>query len=372
MLCTVVKKMYLFTDLETKRLFLKCIGPEDADFFYREFSDAEVNRFLFDAEPCCSVEEAEGWIGFYLEPEPRDHHRWIIILKESGEKIGTCGFHCWNRETGEIEVGYDLFPAFWGKGYTFEALQEMILFAEYTMHVKKIFAHIYVGNEASRQVAEKVGFVRTGQQYHELFRGQKYLHDIYCLVTPPAKPLSQLSLQELWHLFPISLVAPKKEWDAQYRDMENALIKVLPPCAEYRISHIGSTAVKSIMAKDIVDILLEVGSGGSTEPAATAAEEIGFLRMSETSTRISLNYGYTAKGYLDKVYHLHVRRMGDNDELYFRDLLLADPAVAAEYEALKLSLWKQYTFNRDAYTEAKSDFIIRHTAEAKALFAGRY
>ena len=63
---------------------------------------------------------------------------------------------------------------------------------------------------------------------------------------------------------------------------------------------------------------------------------------------------------------------GDHDELYFRDYLQEHPAVAKNYEQLKLSLWKQYEHNRDAYTDSKTDFIKKYTKEAKKLYGRRY
>lgn len=65
----------MFIDLETQRQILKSISYDDAEFFYQEFSDDDVNRYLFDVEPCSSSEEAKEWIEFYLEPEPRNQHR---------------------------------------------------------------------------------------------------------------------------------------------------------------------------------------------------------------------------------------------------------------------------------------------------------
>ena len=41
----------MFIDLNTERLFLKCISYDDADLFYKEFSNDDVNRYLYDAEP---------------------------------------------------------------------------------------------------------------------------------------------------------------------------------------------------------------------------------------------------------------------------------------------------------------------------------
>ena len=74
----------------------------------------------------------------------------------------------------------------------------------------------------------------------------------------------------------------------------------------------------------------------------------------------------------DKVYHIHLRYIGDNKELYFRDYLNEHPQIAKEYEALELELWKQYENNRDAYTDAKTDFVQEWTAEACRIYGDRY
>ena len=68
----------------------------------------------------------------------------------------------------------------------------------------------------------------------------------------------------------------------------------------------------------------------------------------------------------------HLRLVGDNDELYFRDYLNDHPQTAKEYEALKLRLWKEFEHDRDAYTEAKTDFIKVVTAKGRQEYAGRY
>ena len=94
--------------------------------------------------------------------------------------------------------------------------------------------------------------------------------------------------------------------------------------------------------------------------------------MSESEGRVSLNAGYTPQGFADKVYHIHLRYQGDHDELYFRDYLRNHAQVAKAYEALKLALWSQYEHNRDAYTDAKTDFIQTWTRQARQEYGGRY
>lgn len=186
------------------------------------------------------------------------------------------------------------------------------------------------------------------------------------------KPLSELTLEELWELFPIFLVQHNGQWAGYYEEMKDFLYNILSGYQIQRISHIGSTAVKGIWAKNIIDILIEIGFDENMEDVSQAMECNGFIRMSSGKNRVSFNRGYTENGFEEKVYHLHLRQENDNNELYFRDYLNAHPQIAKEYEQLKLKLWKQYEHDRDGYTEAKSAFITKWTLEAKKVYAGRY
>ena len=151
------------------------------------------------------------------------------------------------------------------------------------------------------------------------------------------KKLSEMTLEELWELFPIVLTEPNTHREEYYAEEAAKLQKILPSgCV---INHVGSTAIKGIWAKPIIDILVE--SDGLPN-VAKIIEKHGWTKMSESEKRISFNKGYTENGFAEKVFHLHLRNLGDNDEIYFRDYLNAHPQVAKEYELLKLKLWKKY------------------------------
>ena len=186
------------------------------------------------------------------------------------------------------------------------------------------------------------------------------------------KELWEMTLEELWELFPIFLVEHNDGWEAQYSEMEAAIRQTLSGRRIDRISHIGSTAVQGIMAKNIVDVLVELPEGEDMEAAAQELAQRGFIIMSTGAARISLNLGYTKQGFAEKVYHVHLRRSGDNDELYFRDYLNEYPEVAREYEALKRALWKRYEHDRDAYTEGKTEFICAVTQAARERYGACY
>lgn len=169
-----------YQELETERLILKNISREDRDFIFEQFSNDQVNKYLYDAEPLTEITGADEIIEFYTHPEPRGQHRWIITRQSDQVKLGTCGFHCLDTTKGEVEIGFDLHDRFWGKGYAREAVGEIISFAKNCMKIKHIKAIIYIKNERSIKVVEHFGFKKTGEQT-DTFRNQEYLHNIYML-----------------------------------------------------------------------------------------------------------------------------------------------------------------------------------------------
>lgn len=173
-----------------------------------------------------------------------------------------------------------------------------------------------------------------------------------------------MTLRELWELFPIILSRHEDHWKQWAAEEISTLENALGRNAK-RISHIGSTAVEGICAKPTIDILLEVADGVSFDEIRPIVESVGYRLMSASGSRMSFNKGYTPEGFADRVFHLHLRRAGDNDEILFRDYLNAHPNIAHEYESLKIELQKRFKHDRDGYTNAKTDFITRHTRQAK-------
>lgn len=188
------------------------------------------------------------------------------------------------------------------------------------------------------------------------------------------KKLSEMSLEELWELFPIVL----KEHNSSYKDWfqleKNEIEYILGRDIE-RLTHIGSTAVEGLISKPTVDILLEIDRNCSASAIQDKLKDAGWILMSfkeEPYLQMSFNKGYTPEGFAKKVFHLHVRFFGDWDELYFKDYLLLHPEVISEYGKLKQALKEQYTHDRDGYTEAKAEFITTYTKLARKEFGNRY
>ena len=189
-------------------------------------------------------------------------------------------------------------------------------------------------------------------------------------VRTTEKKLSEMTLEELWQLFPICLTEHQSCWQEWYSEEEKLLKRTLS--SKERISHIGSTAIPSIWAKHIVDILVEIPKERNLLEYKVPIINNGYICMSKSENGLSFNKGYTEKGFAERVFHLHLRYAGNNNELYFRDYLIEHPDTAREYEKLKLKLWKKYEYNRDGYTNAKTEFVKQYTAKARALYENRY
>ncbi len=189
------------------------------------------------------------------------------------------------------------------------------------------------------------------------------------------KALSEMSLEELWELFPIILKEHNSSYKEWYLVEKDEIVNAIGENNIKRINHIGSSAVEGLIAKPIVDILLEIDSNSDIEQIKYKLSNAGWTLMSfesETDLKMSFNKGYTPSGFAEKVFHLHVRFWGDWNELYFRDYLLIHKESAEEYAKLKQKLKEQYTHNRDGYTDAKTEFILKYTKIARKEFGDRY
>ena len=173
----------VFSDLETERLWLRQIDMAHKEDIFRQFSSAEVSRYLLDEEPFTSVQEAEGLISWYTEPLPRDHHRWVLLRKADGAFVGTCGFHRWDTDNNIAEIGYDLFPSCWGQGYMNEALNAAIEHGFTAMGLNRIQAFVYPQNQRSARLLQRLGFQKEGVfRDKHLFRGVYYDHLVFSLL----------------------------------------------------------------------------------------------------------------------------------------------------------------------------------------------
>lgn len=188
-------------------------------------------------------------------------------------------------------------------------------------------------------------------------------------------PLQEMTNEELWVLFPIILSEHRAEWTKFYEQEKDTIISALGTNNMYRINHIGSTSVPGLIAKPTIDILLEIPTDADIPSLTAALISAGYIcntQPNNPAPHLMFMKGYTPQGFRGQAVHLHVRFPGDWDELYFRDYLRSHPETAKSYGKLKQNLQLRYEHDRDAYTEAKTDFIQEATRLARKEMGNKY
>ena len=142
--------------LQTKRLILRPWSENDAEELYKYASDPEVGPPA-GWPPHTSAENSREIIRTVLSaPET-----YAVCLKENGKPIGSVGLHRNDlaEKDDEYELGYWIGKPFWGQGLIPEASRELLRYAFEDLGMNRIWCGYYDGNEKSRRVQEKLGFV---------------------------------------------------------------------------------------------------------------------------------------------------------------------------------------------------------------------
>ncbi len=156
----------------------------------------------------------------------------------------------------------------------------------------------------------------------------------------------------------IEVVDPDPSWPDQFVIESRVIAKVLHPL-EPRIEHFGSTAIPNLPAKPIIDIFIIVSDVSVWPRLIAPLSSLGYIYWAENprTDRMFFVKGMPPFG-RRRSHHVHVRTPTDAAaELRFRDWLRGHPADAERYAELKRDLAERFKFNRDAYIEAKAEFI---------------
>ena len=175
-------------EIETPRLLLRRLAPADAPAMYRNWAnDPAVTRFL-RWEPHKDENETfallTAWEELYQNP---DYYQWCMVEKSTGEVFGSMSFYddtlgdpeaaaTWRRlgfdtSQGVWEPGYCIGRAWWGKGYTTEALNAVVDYWFTRTDSTWLACCHAVENPASGAVMQKAGFVYDHDDIYHKFDG---------------------------------------------------------------------------------------------------------------------------------------------------------------------------------------------------------
>ena len=174
--------------LQSGRLVLRRVAPDDLPFFTRLHALPEVARHLYPEGRPRSADETARWLRYTLASYERLALGYLAVLrKEDGALIGRCGLMdlvveptepehgvrkgWFGREeapagialTFECELGYTFDPAVWGHGYATEAACCVRDYARDVLRLPYAISAILPQNARSQRVAERSGARAAGR-----------------------------------------------------------------------------------------------------------------------------------------------------------------------------------------------------------------
>ena len=139
--------------LHTDRLTLREYRVEDFELFADHLSDPESSAFLGSADRQAAWRIFNSQAGFWL----LNHAGWWSIEdRQTGQLVGSIGAF-FRPESAVMEMGWNTYRAFWGKGIANEAAAAVLKYVFEVRREPKVQAQVSTGNESSRRVAERLG-----------------------------------------------------------------------------------------------------------------------------------------------------------------------------------------------------------------------
>jgi RimJ/RimL family protein N-acetyltransferase len=162
-------------EIETERLRLRPLAPEDRDALYVIYADPEVSRYLLT--PPRSIEEFRQPFQQMVELSST-LGMWVVISKADNRMIGRCGFYPFSEERTP-ELAYLLSRTYWGAGFATEAARRCLAYAFSEQSWAEVVAMVRPENRASARVLAKVGMQRL-----RTIRVRGATMDLYRLRSP--------------------------------------------------------------------------------------------------------------------------------------------------------------------------------------------
>lgn len=163
----------------------------------------------------------------------------------------------------------------------------------------------------------------------------------------------------------VALKPHSAEWEQDAKETINILKNILGSDA-VDVQHVGSTAIKGIFAKPIIDIAVGVRDFEDVLRHEEALRDAGIIfRGEDVAEQLLFVIGDFEKD--TRTHHIHVVKWNEQqwrNYLSFRDYLNTNPLVAEKYSKLKEKLAAVYSDNREAYTEGKQQRIDEILAQA--------
>lgn len=150
--------------LQSEYIALRTVEGDDLDFEIEHRNDPRIRKPLTLPTPL-NREQAES--RFERHTESDESVGLLICVDE--EPIGKVDLFDIDETHGTSEIAYWLVPESWGNGYANDAVDLLVRYAFEERRLRKVSAHVLVGNEGSQAVLERAGFQREGRLRDERY-----------------------------------------------------------------------------------------------------------------------------------------------------------------------------------------------------------
>jgi len=153
----------------------------------------------------------------------------------------------------------------------------------------------------------------------------------------------------------VIVIPYQKKWIDIYKEAESELLRLLKEEIQF-IEHIGSTAIKEIVSKPIIDIAVAIESYNKLDNIRQILIQNKF---EDRGKKIGGYLFLKREGDLT-THHIHFVLSSSkrwSDYIFFKNKLNADFKLRKQYSALKQELAEKHTYNRGDYTKSKHEFI---------------
>ena len=167
---------------------------------------------------------------------------------------------------------------------------------------------------------------------------------------------------------PVVIVDYDPRWPEAFTQEMTLLQAVIGPFATGGIHHVGSTAVPGLAAKPVIDILVGVDSLDASVECINLVVPLHYVYAAYRADEM---HWFCKPGPSERTHHLHLVPTDSQrfvHEIVFRDYLRAHEDRAVEYGSLKRRLALEFAYDREAYTQGKTDFV--HETLALATSGG--
>ena len=157
-----MRRAQSFPVLETERLNLRAVMPEDHDFYHALLAVRDVTRF--SDFPDAPARAQSGRILAWMSKRFGSGKgcAWLIEQRRGGALVGAIRINRIDRSWRWGEIGYESHPDFWGRGLMTEGVRAVVVCAHREFKLHRVEAWTLPGNDASDRVLAKTGFAHEG------------------------------------------------------------------------------------------------------------------------------------------------------------------------------------------------------------------